>query len=442
VSGRIRIGLYSMPPVTHHSVATWKLQRNAARGLRFDRLGLWKETARLAERAGFDFVFAADTNGIYSEYGGSHEAAVRYALQVPCFDAAVLMTAIGAVTNHLGVIATHSIVGTEPYLVARKFATLDHLTGGRAGWNVVTGTHRNAAENLGLQELIDHDERYEMADEFVDVCRALWNSWDQDAIVLDVDGDRFADPARVHPIDHVGKYYRSAGPLNIHRSPQVGPLLVQAGSSARGRRAAGRFAEAIFSIQPTREGMKAYRDDIRRIAADEFGRDPDSIKVLHSVQPFVGETEAIAREKLELHNRLVSSEAGVAMLSGHVGVDLGSRDLDLPASELSDAPGARGIAQVYANGRGAGEITLGELGRGYGRNVLSPQLVGTGEQIADWLVETFEEVGGDGFMISPVTLPAALEDFVDLVVPELRRRGRVREEYAAGATLRELLLAE
>ena len=435
----MRLGLYSMPPATHHSVATWKLARNATRGLRFDRLGLWAETARLAERAHFDFVFAADTNGIYSEYGGSHDAAVRYALQVPCFDAHVLMTALGAVTERIGVIATHSIVGTEPYLVARKFATLDHLTGGRAGWNVVTGTHRNAAENLGLDGLVEHDTRYEMADEFVDVCRALWDSWEDDAVVRDVAGERFADPDKVRPIDHAGRFYRSRGPLNIHRSPQGSPVLVQAGASPRGRRAAARFAEAIFSIQPTREGMRAYRDDLRRIAAEEFGRDPDSIKVLHSVQPFVGETESIAREKLELHNRLIPDEAGVAMLSGHVGVDLGSRDPRLPVAALHDAPGARGIAQVYAEGSGAGEITLGELGRYYGRNVLSPQLVGTGEQIADWMQETLEEVGGDGFMISPAALPASLEDFVDLVVPELQRRGLVREAYPAGATLRQLL---
>lgn len=437
-TNRIRLGLYSMPPASHHSVATWKLARNATRGLQFDRLGLWKQTAQLAEQARFDFVFAADTSGIYSEYGDSHEAAVRYALQVPCFDATILMAALGAVTDHIGVIATQSTIGTAPYVVARKFATIDHLTGGRSGWNVVSGTHKNAAQNLGLDQLPEHDERYEQIDEFVEVTQKLWNSWDEDAVVLDIENDVFADPAKVHTIDHDGKYFRSRGPLNIHRSPQGGPALVQAGSSPRGRRSAARFAEAIFSIQPTRAGMKAYRDDLRRIAEEEFGRDPDSIKVLHSIQPFVGETEQIAKAKLDLHNALVSPAAGVALLSGHIGVDLSTRDPEALTATLSDAPGARGIATIYA-AEPDQDISVGELGQYYGRNVLSPQVVGTGEQIADWIEETISEVGGDGFMISPATLPSSLEDFVDLVVPELQRRGLVRADYIPGSTLRTLL---
>jgi FMN-dependent oxidoreductase (nitrilotriacetate monooxygenase family) len=435
---RIRLGLYSMPPATHHSVATWKLARNAQRGLAWDRLELWKETARLAERGRFDFIFAADASGIYDSYGGSPDAAIRHALQVPCFDATVLMTALGAVTRHVGVIATQSIMGIEPYLAARTFATLDHLTGGRAGWNVVTTATAQTAANLGLLEEIAHDTRYDMADEYVEVCRALWESWDEDAVVRDVEADVFADPSKVHAIDHVGRFYRSKGPLNIHRSPQTGPLLVQAGSSPRGRRSAARFAEGIFSIQPTVAGMKAYRDDLRRLA-EAAGRDPDSIRVFHSIQPFVGETEAIAREKLEQHNALVPPEAGIALLSGHLGVDLSTRPHDTPVNTLRDAPGTQSLATTYA---ARDDVTIGELGRLYGRNVLSPQVVGSGEQVADWIEATFEEAGGDGFMLSPAALPSSLEDFVDLVVPELRRRGLVREEYAPGTTLRGLLAEE
>ena len=350
-----------------------------------------------------------------------------------------MQTALGAVTEHVGVIATHSIIGTEPYTLARRFATLDHLTGGRAGWNVVSSTHRNAAENLGLTEVIDHDQRYEMLDEYVDVCQALWRSWEEDAIVRDVERDVFATPVKVHPINHAGRFYSSKGPLNVHRSPQTGPLLVQAGSSSRGRRSAGRFAEGIFSIQPTVAGMKSYRDDLRRRAAEQR-RDPNAILVFHSIQPFVGETEKIALEKLEEYNALVPAEAGLAMLSGHLGVDLSSRDQGLPTASLSDAPGARGIATTYAH-EGT-DITLGELGRYYGRNVLSPQVAGSPEQVSDWIQATIEEVGGDGFMISPVSLPGSLADFVDLVVPELARRGLVRQRYPPGATLRELLSSE
>jgi FMN-dependent oxidoreductase (nitrilotriacetate monooxygenase family) len=347
-----------------------------------------------------------------------------------------VQTALSAVTENIGIIATHSISGTEPYLVARKFATLDHLSGGRAGWNVVTSTHRSAAQNLGLDTMIEHDARYEMIDEYVEVCKALWGSWDEDAIVLDVDGDVFADPSKVHPIDHEGRFYRVRGPLNVHRSPQTGPLLVQAGSSPRGRRTAASFAEGIFSIQPTVAGMKAYRSDLRTLA-EELGRDPDSIRVFHSIQPFVGETEQIAQEKLEQHNALVSQEAGMAMVSGHIGVDLATRDPQAPTATLDDAPGARGLATVYADA--GSDITIGELGRHYGRGVLAPQVAGTGAQVADWIESVFDESGGDGFMISPVSLPASLEDFVDLVVPELKRRGRVRTGYTPGRTLRELL---
>ncbi|MFT4035786.1 MAG: LLM class flavin-dependent oxidoreductase [Patulibacter sp.] len=435
---RIRLGLYAMPPASHHSVATWKLARNAPGSLAWDRLALYRETARLAEQGRFDFVFSADANGIYDAFGGSPEAAIRHALQVPCFDATTLMTALGAVTEHVGVIATQSIMGVQPYITARQFATLDHLTGGRAGWNVVTTATNQTAANLGLDGAIPHDTRYDMADEYVEVCRALWASWDEYAVVRDVEGDVFADPAKVHAINHVGRYYRSKGPLNVHRSPQNGPFLVQAGSSPRGRASAARFAEGIFSIQPTVAGMKAYRDDLRA-RAEAAGRDPDSIRVFHSIQPFVGETEAIAREQLEQHNALVPPEAGLALLAGHMGVDLSTYPPGTPVNAITDAPGTQSLATTYA---GRDDVTIGELGAFYGRTVLSPQVAGTAVQVADWLEATFDEAGGDGFMLSPVTLPGALADFVELVVPELQRRGRVREQYAPGATLRALIAEE
>lgn len=438
----IHLGLFTMPPVTHHSLATWRVPRNASVHNLFGQ-DLWHEVGRLAERGGFDFVFAADTLGVFAEFEGSFDASLRGALQVPLFDATTFVTSVGAATRHIGVIATHSVFGTHPYALARKFSTLDHLTGGRAGWNVVTATHDNAYQNIGYDGRIGHAERYRILNESVDAVRALWESWDADAVLLDKENAVFADPSKVHAVDFHGEFFRSRGPLTLPRTPQRHPVLVQAGASADGRRAAARFAEAVFSIKTTRQEMKEYRDDLRRLATEEHGRDPDTLKIFHSIQPFVGETRQIAQAKREYHNSLVPQEAGLALLSGHLGLDLSQYSPNDPVTVLREGERERSTAEAaiaFARTQEGGEeLTLGEVGRLYGRNVLSPQITGTAEDIADWIEETVADVGGDGFMISPAWLPGSLADFVELVVPELRRRGRVRTTYPEGATLRDLL---
>ncbi|HEY0277163.1 MAG TPA: NtaA/DmoA family FMN-dependent monooxygenase [Solirubrobacterales bacterium] len=433
----IHLGLYTMAPVTHHSAATWRHPRNMPRGYAFDRKEVWQDLGRLAERGRFDFMFAADSAGVYSEYGGGFETAVAYGAQVPTFDQTVLMSMVGAVTDHIGIVATLSIMGTPPYIAARKFATLDHLTAGRAGWNVVTGHHRNAAENLGLTEQVEHDRRYDIADEYVAACRALWESWEADAVELDAGAGRFADPGKVHTVDFEGEFFRTRGPLNVHRSPQVGPVLAQAGASPRGIESAARFAELIFSIKVDQVGMKKYRDALRA-SAEAQGRDPDSIKVFHAIQPFVAESEEAAQELAGRHNELVPPEAGLAILSGHLGVDLSTLD---PEETLADTavPGGRGAAEMFVGPDGANTLSVAEMGRLYGRGVGTPQVIGTGTQVADWIEETFDFVGGDGFIVSPAWVPGSVEDFVDLVVPELRRRGLVRRDYVPGDTLRQHL---
>jgi FMN-dependent oxidoreductase (nitrilotriacetate monooxygenase family) len=349
------------------------------------------------------------------------------------------MTSIAAVTRNIGVIATQSIAGVAPYITARTFATLDHLTSGRAGWNVVTGHHKNAAENIGLADQIDHDDRYDIADEYVDVCLQLWESWDADAIVADPERDVYAEPSRVHAIDFSGKHFKSRGPLNVHRSPQGHPALAQAGSSARGIRTAARIADVLFSIQPFRDGMKRYRDRIRAVAVDEHGRDPDTIKVFHAFQPFVAETEEIAREKLEYHNSLVSPNAGLVVLSGHLGVDLSLEDPNRTFAGMEHVPGSRGVVDQYAKAEEGRDLTLSQIGQRVGQSVSTPQVYGTATQVADWLEETSNFIGGDGFIVSPAWLPGSLEDFADLVVPELQRRGLVRSDYRAKSTLRDNL---
>lgn len=437
-----RLGLYTLIPTTHHSVATWKLPDNVtqdASRFRFDRPQIWQHLGQVAERGSFDFIFSADLEGAFAEYGDSFRHAVRYAAQIPSFDQTVTMPFIAAATNHIGIIPTLSINGTLPYVTARKIATLDHLSGGRAAWNVVTGYGKNVAANFGLepwQAGLGHDQRYDLADEYLEICYRLWESWDVDAIVNDPENDMFADPDKVHAIDFEGQYFRCKGPLNVHRVPQGRPVIAQAGQSTRGTAFAGRHAEVVFSIQPFREGMKDYYRRLKT-AAEQAGRDPDEVKVFFGVQPFVADTEDEARAKLQFHNSLVSKEAGLTILSGHLAYDMSQLDPDGTAADLQ-VPGVQGLLDMYTRLTDGQKITVAQMGILHGRGVGCPQVAGTPEQIADWMQSTMEDVGGDGFMLSPASAPSSVEEFVDKVVPVLQARGLTRVGYP-GTTLRDTL---
>lgn len=438
------LGLYTMPPLTHHSMATWRHKLNIpeGRGFAFDRAKVWQYVGQLAESAKFDFFFSADTEGVYRAYQDSIDPAIKYGAQVPVFDQTITLSFVAASTANIGVISTLSINGTPPYVAARKFATLDHLSGGRAGWNVVTAFQKSAAQNLGNEDQLDHDARYDRAEEYMEACYQLWNSWEEDAIVFDKEGGTFAEPKRVQEINFNGEHYRTRGPLNVHRSPQNGPLIVQAGSSVRGISFAAKHAELVFTIQPFRDGMKQYHDELKTAMHKDYGRDPDTCKVMFSFQPVVGETEEIARAKADLHNAMVPLEGGMTIFSGHTTYDWSVHDRDKPLKDLNTkVPGIQGLVDMYTRVADGRNVTLADVARAHGRGVGSPQVVGTPEQIADWMQETMEYVGGDGFMLTPLYLPGSLEDFADLVVPELRRRGLVREDYLAGGTLRDNLLA-
>ena len=437
-----------MPPIQHHSMVTWKHPHNMLGGVyRWDRPEVWQEVGRLCEQAKYDAIFFADTEGIYSEWGESHEAAVRYGAQVPCFEPTVLMTYVAAVTRHLGLAFTLTTTSYPPYVAARKFATLDHLSYGRAAWNVVTGFHHAAFQNLGLPDIVAHDERYDRADEYLEVCYQLWESWDEDAVVMDAGRDMFADPAKVHAIDFAGRWFKCRGPLNIHRSPQVRPVIVQAGSSERGRQFAARHAEMIFSIQQSVEEMKSYYEDVKgRMVA--CGRPPESCKIMFALQAFVGETEQIAREKADFHNSMATPEAGLVWMSGTAGYDFSTRiqSLDDPAEVLFDPQGQgiqggreRQLKAKNAAPTGAAGPSARDLGTRSARGAFT-QIVGTGEQVGDWMEAAMETVGGDGFFLSPAYVPGSIEEFAGLVVPILQKRGLVRTEYGAG-TLRDNLLA-
>ena len=418
---------------TYHSLAMWRHPRTDA-GLDWSRPELYAHIARTCERGLFDAVFFADLNYISDTYRGSLGPALRYAAQAPEHDPVPLLGWLGAVTSRIGLAATFSVSNQHPFYAARLWATLDHITSGRAGWNVVTSINHNQAANYGA-EREPTDMRYERAHEYIEVCRKLWASWDRDAVVMDREGAVFADADRVRRVEHEGRFFRSRGPLNVVRSPQDGPAIMQAGTSPKGRDFAAKYADAIFAIQPRSEDAAAYFADIKG-RMDELGRNPDDCRILFGLQPVIGESEGHAREKQEQHNALVPLDGGKAILSAHLDFDLSRLDDDDIMLERTEPELARMGTRFR---KFAGEpMTMAEAARRHGESVGLPQFVGTADSVADQMEAFMDAVGGDGFMLSPIYCPGAIEEFVDEVVPLLQRRGRFRTEYR-GRTLREIL---
>ncbi|HUS95952.1 MAG TPA: NtaA/DmoA family FMN-dependent monooxygenase, partial [Hyphomicrobiaceae bacterium] len=304
----------------------------------------------------------------------------------------------------------------------------------RAGWNVVTSLNHNQAANYGT-EREPTDRRYERAHEYIEVCRKLWDSWDDEAVVTDAGKPMFVDSSKVRRIEHEGEFFRSRGPLNVVRSPQNGPAILQAGTSPRGRDFAAKYADAIFAIQPNAKFAKAYYDDIKQGVADQ-GRDPNDCKMLFGIQPILGATEQEARDKQAEHNALVPIEAGLTILSAHLDFDLSKIPLDEPIAERTE-PELQRMQSRFRHDNGS-SMTLREAAARHGQSVGLPQFVGTAGSVADQMEAFIGKVGGDGFMLSPIYSPGAIEEFVDQVVPELQRRGIYRTAYK-GRTQREIL---
>lgn len=420
---------------TYHSLAMWRHPRTAAAGYDWTRPELYQHIARVCERGTFDMVFFADLNYISDTYTGTMAPAIRHATQAPEHDPIPLLSFMAASTTRIGLGATFSISHAHPFYAARLWATLDHLTRGRAAWNVVTSLNHNQSANYG-EERRSTDERYDRAHEFIEVCRKLWESWEPDAVVMDREAGVFADPAKVHRIEHAGAHFRSRGPLNVVRSPQNGPAILQAGASPKGRTFAARYADGIFAIQPNLAGARAYYDDIKSATVNE-GRAPEACKIFFGIQPILGESEAHAREKQEEHNALVPLEGGLAILSGHLDFDLSTIPLDALMAHRTERELQR-MQTRYRTPTGE-PLTLREVAQRHGQSVGLLQMVGTPSQVADQMEAYFDAVGGDGFMLSPIYTPGAIEEFVDLVVPELRRRGRYRRDYT-GTTQRDHLM--
>jgi len=410
-----------------HSHAQWRHPRQDPGFLTPE---YYQNLARIAEKGKFDFVFFADLLSIPGRYGNDIGEALRRGTQaVASLDPAFVVAVMAAATKKLGLGLTRSTSYYPPYDIARTFATLDHLSRGRVAWNVVTSLNQAEAQNFGFDEHLEHDLRYERAEEFLEASFKLWDSWGEGALVQDKASGLFADPSKIKLADHNGRFFKTRGPLNVPRSPQARPAIMQAGSSNRGRDFAARWGEIIFEIDPTAEGRKAYYRDLKSRAAD-FGRNPDEIKIFPSLIAFVGETEAIAREKQAYHNELADPISGLITLSAHTDHDFSQYSLDDPIADLA-VPGCQGIFDVARRLTVKGNLTLRDIGKLYAQGVLLPHVVGTPKQIADEIEASFKGEEGDGFIVSSGYSPGAYEEFVDLVVPELQRRDLFRKDYTA-----------
>lgn len=388
------------------------------------------------ERGLFDFAFFADRLGVADTADGSRDLAFERGSQDSVrFDPIPILSYLIAFTSRIGLGATRSTTYFEPAHVARGFGTLDVLSKGRVAWNVVTSMNDSEGRIFGKEQHLAHDLRYDRADEFVEATFALWDSWDDDALVLDKKAGRFADPRRIRPVKYQGRWIKVDGPLNIPRGPQGRPVILQAGSSSHGRRFGGRWADAIFTIQTNLAAAQQNREDIRA-SAIEADRDPDAIKVLTAIMPFVGTSVDDATRRRDAHNALASVELGVATLSSQLNTDFGRFDVDTPVAVLLDDTSIP--AHVREKLAGMHERTLGDIAKNWSASVRVPQWVGTGEQIADQMQQWFEAGACDGFVISPAYLPGSFDEFVDHVVPVLQARGLYRTAYT-GHTLREHL---
>jgi len=430
-NGKIHLAQFLVHGPTFHSLAMWRHPKTAAAGWDWTRPDLWQHIAKVCERGLFDMAFFADLNYISDTYRGSLEPALANAVQAPEHDPIPLLSYMAAATSHIGVAATFSTSQHHPFYAARMWATLDHLTGGRAGWNVVTSINHNQDANFGV-ERPDADHRYDRAHEFMEVCRKLWDSWEPDAVIEDRAAPRYADAAKVHRIEHEGRFFKSRGPLNVIRSPFGGPAILQAGTSPKGQDFAAKYAHAIFAIQPVPAFAKAYRESVHA-HMDAVGRDRRDCKVLFGMQPIIGGSESEARDRQAEHNALVPVEGGMAILSAHLDLDLSTLPPGTRLAERGEPQLQRFKTRYFADdGR---PLTMEETAQRHGQSVGLPQFVGTPKSIADQMEAFMETTGGDGFMLTPIHCPGAIEAFVDKVVPELQRRGRTRTAYA-GNTLK------
>ncbi|MGE7662297.1 LLM class flavin-dependent oxidoreductase [Peribacillus sp. NPDC097197] len=423
----MKLGAFFMIP--GHHVAAWRHPEAEVRDImNFDFI---KKLAQTAERGKFDLLFLADHVSLNTQ----DEQVLGQTVNTR-FEPFTLLSALSAVTKNIGLVGTVSTTYNEPYHVARKFASLDHLSNGRAGWNVVTSGSDSEARNFNLDAHPLHEKRYERAEEFVNVAQKLWDSWEDEALVMDKESAQFADGSKIHAVNHKGEWFSVAGPLNISRPVQGHPVVVQAGSSEAGKELAARTAEVIFTAWQTLEEAQAFYADVKGRMA-KYGRAPEELKIMPGVFPVIGNTEEEANEKKQALVDLIPEGAGVSLLSKMVNVDLSGYPLDGPLPELPDLEEVNGTKSRFqllkdvANREG---YTIRQLYQHIAGARGHREIKGTPIQIADQLQEWFENGAADGFNVMPPYLPGGLDDFVDQVIPELQRRNIYKTEYS-GSTL-------
>lgn len=425
------LSAFTMSTVSHGNYGLWR--HPADDTARYTDVRYWVDLAKLLDAGGFDLLFIADAVGQLDVFGGDASAALARAVQTPVTDPMLAVSAMAAATEHLGFGITVSTTYEHPYLLARKFSTLDHLTGGRIGWNIVTSLLDSAARNIiGRERQIPHDERYAIAEEFVEVAYKLWEgSWEPDAVVRDRARGVYTDPAKVHPIGHDGKYFSIPGAHLVEPSPQRTPVLFQAGTSPAGREFAARNAELVFAGDPRPEVLRKNIDDVKRRAV-AHGRNPDSIKFITSVEIVTDSTDSAARAKAEDLATYHDLEGGLVLLSALSGVDWSQYGVDRPIEQF-DTDASRSILAAVDDPDSRHRITLrdyvGGLG-GFGGRLF----IGSGATVADELEAYAERTGVDGFNIAYHITPGSFVDVAEHLIPELRRRGRV---HTGGDSLRQ-----
>jgi FMN-dependent oxidoreductase (nitrilotriacetate monooxygenase family) len=412
--------------VAYHHVGGWR--HPDAHPDAMQRLDTMKHLAQSAERGLFDLFFLAD--GLAVSPDAPPTGLAR-------FEPLTLLSYLAGFTRHIGLAATVSTTYGEPYHIARFFGSLDHLSGGRAAWNVVTSSSSKAAFNFSQDAPLEHDQRYERAHEFVEVVKGLWDSWERDAFVLDKAAGVFFDKSKLHTLHHQGKYFSVQGPLNVPRPPQGHPIIIQAGSSGPGQELAARTADLVFTAQRDFDDARIFYSRVKQLAAS-YGRSPEHIKILPGVFPVIGRTEREAKEKFELLQSFINLQHGLSALSKRLGQDVSVYPLDEPLPDLPRTNGIQSRAELLIKLARREGLTIRQLALEAGGAKGHRIIVGSAQQIADRLEEWFVGRAADGFNIMPSHLPGGLDEFVDEVVPELQERGLFKTAYEGGM-LREQL---
>jgi FMN-dependent oxidoreductase (nitrilotriacetate monooxygenase family) len=432
---QIRFNAFAMNCVGHQAPGLWAHPDDQS--WRYCQPEYWVELAGVLEDGLFDGLFLADVLGVYDVFGGSPDAAIRAGAQTPVNDPLLLVPLMAQVTRHLGFGVTCAVSYEHPYPFARRMSTLDHLTGGRVGWNIVTGYLDSAARNMGQERQTGHDDRYDFADEYLDVCYKLWEkSWEADAVRRDRSVRQFADPAKVHAIAHQGAHFRVPGIHLCEPSPQRTPVLYQAGASSRGRRFAGRHAECVFVSAPSQKVLARYVADIRS-AVEAQGRDPGSVLIFAMFTAIPDETDAAAQQKLDEYRLMIDVQGALALMSGWTGVDLSALAPD-DVIRYVEKDAGRSALESFTTADPEREWTVREVAQWVGIGGRGPVVAGSAATVADAMEDWVDNTGIDGFNLTYVIAHQTFRDIARLVVPELQRRGRYKTAYSPG-TFREKL---